>query len=82
MSARRIDTNTSDDDNPNYRGLLLAREIRRHAGNPIFAPAPLLEQLKTVLLLAATDLIRRSGHCRDPKINDRVEVFKQLPNLY
>ena len=39
---------------PNYRSRLVAREIRRKGENPIFAPTPPLESLRTILSLTAT----------------------------
>ena len=68
------DTNNGDDDNPNYRSRLVAREIRRRGENPIFAPTPPLESLRIVISLAATDVPGRRPHCRDPTSEDRTQI--------
>ena len=54
--VKRIDMNNGDEDNPNYRSHIVAREIRKHGGNPIFAPTRPLECRRTVLSVAATDM--------------------------
>ena len=51
ITVRWIDTNKGDDDVPNYRSRLVAREIRRRGENPIFARTPPLESLRTVVSL-------------------------------
>ena len=67
ITVRWIDTNKGDDDAPNYRSRLVAREIRRKGENPIFAPTPPLESLRTVVSLAATDVAGQPKHDRNPK---------------
>ena len=54
ISVKWVDTNKGDDENPNYRSRLVAREIRRRGEDSIFAPTPPLEALRTILMLAAT----------------------------
>ena len=66
IRVKWIDTNKGDEDNPNYRPRLVAREIRKRGGNPIFAPTPPLESLRTILSLAATDMQGQPKHVRDP----------------
>ena len=70
---RWVDVNKGDDITPNYRSRLVAREIRRHGEEPIFAPTPPLESLRTVLSFAATDLGGHS-HVRDPTSESRTQV--------
>ena len=43
ISVRWVDVNKGDDDEPNYRSRLVAREIRKKGEDPIFAPSPPLE---------------------------------------
>jgi hypothetical protein len=62
ISVKWVDVNKGDDLNPNYRSRLVAREIRRHGEEPIFAPTPPLGSLRTILSLAATDLPGRMKH--------------------
>ena len=50
-----VDTNKGDDQSPNYRSRLVAREVRQHWEQAIFAPTPPLEALRTILSIAATD---------------------------
>ncbi len=54
-SVRWIDTNNGDDNNPEYRSRLVAREIRRRGEDPIFAPTPPMEGLRAILGRAATE---------------------------
>ena len=65
ISVKWIDVNKGDDENPKYRSRLVAREIRRTGEDPIFAPTPPLESLRTVLSLAMTDLNGDDKHVRD-----------------
>ena len=73
ISVRWVDVNKGDDVSPNYRSRLVAREIRRHGEEPIFAPTPPLESLRTVLSFAATDLPGHR-HVRDPSSEDRTQL--------
>ena len=59
---------------PNYRARLVAMEIRRAGEDPIFAPTPPLESLRTVLSLAATDMLGEEKKCRDPGSSARIQV--------
>ena len=54
ITVKWVDTNKGDDEQPNYRSRLVAREIRRKGEDSIFAPTPPLESLRTILMLAAT----------------------------
>ena len=66
--------NKGDDQAPNIRSRLVARQIRCPGTDAIFAPTPPLEALRTALSLAATDLPGRKPRCRDPLSEDRVQV--------
>ena len=83
ISVRWIDTNKGDDDTPNYRPRLVAREIRRRGENPIFAPTPPLESLRTVVSLAATDVAGQPKHDRNPRSQHRTQLsFIDISRAY
>jgi hypothetical protein len=83
ISVRWIDTNKGDEDTPNYRSRLVAREIRKHGENPIFAPTPPLESLRTILSLAATDMAGQPKHVRDPDSEMRTQIsFIDISRAY
>jgi hypothetical protein len=83
ISVRWIDTNKGDDEHPNYRSRLVAREIRRRGEDPIFAPTPPLESLRTVLSLAATDVPGAARHVRDGASEHRTQVsFIDIARAY
>ena len=56
ISVRWVETNKGDDDNPNIRSRLVAREIRAPGEDAIFAPTPPLESLRMIVSMAATTL--------------------------
>ena len=56
ITVKWIDVNKGDDEHPNYRSRLVAREIRLPGEDPLFAPTPPLEALRTALSLAVTDM--------------------------
>ncbi len=74
ISVRWVDVDKGDDDSPNYRSRLVAREIRRRGEDPIFAPTPPLESLRTVISLAATDLVGATPHDRRPHSETRTQI--------
>jgi hypothetical protein len=74
VTVRWVDTNKGDDNCPNIRSRLVARQIRGPGQEAVFAPTPALEALRTALSLAATDLPGRPSRCRDPKSEKRVQV--------
>ena len=83
ITVRWIDVNKGDDVVPNYRSRLVAREIRRHGEDPIFAPTPPLESLRTVLSFAATDVEGLPKHVRDPSSEERTQVsFVDISRAY
>ena len=69
-----MDRHKGDDQNPNYRSRLVAREIRRAGEDPIFAPTPPLESLRSILSFAATDFEGRDPQVRDPGSERRTQV--------
>ena len=58
ISVRWVDVNKGDEQNPNYRSRLVARQLKAHdrSGETYFAPAPPLEALRTVLSMAMTSM--------------------------
>jgi hypothetical protein len=56
ISVRWVDVNKGDEQNPNYRSRLVARQLKAHdkSGETYFAPAPPLDALRTVLSFAMT----------------------------
>ena len=74
ISVKWIDVNKGDDENPKYRSRLVAREIRRPGEDPVFAPTPSLESLRTVLSLAATDIKGANPRIRSPTSECRTQV--------
>ena len=83
ISTRWIIVNKGDDDSPNIRARLVAREIRKAGEDPIFAPTPPLESLRTILSLAATDFHGMPRQVRDPQSPDRTQVsFIDISRAY
>ena len=83
VTVRWVDTNKGDDNCPNIRSRLVARQIRGPGQEAVFAPTAPLEALRTVLSLAATDLPGRPSRCRDPKSEKRAQVsFVDIRRAY
>ena len=74
VSVKWVDCNKGDDENPNYRSRLVARQFRMPGEDAVFAPTPPLEALRTILSLAATRLKGDSRLCRDPTSNRRIQI--------
>ena len=75
ISVRWVDVNKGDDQSPNYRSRLVARQLKAHdhSGQSFFAPAPPIEALRTVLSLSQT----RIGSWNpdwDPNSPKRVQI--------
>ena len=60
IAVRWVDVNKGDQEHPEYRSRLVAKELRTHKDLDLFAATPPLEALKVLLSLAAT--IRPSGN--------------------
>ena len=71
---RWVDANKGDDEKPNYRSRLVAREIRQKGQDPMFAHTPPLESLRTVLSLAATSAKGYVEHDMRPDSPTRTQV--------
>ena len=54
IAVKWVDVNKGDDEEPNYRSRLVAKDYRRKGEDSIFAPTPPLESLRTLLMMAAT----------------------------
>ena len=74
ISVRWVDVNKGDNDNPNIRSRLVARQIRQAGEDAIFAPTPPLEALRSVLSMATTDFDGRPLHVRDGNSQRRTQV--------
>ena len=66
--------NKGDDDAPNVRCRLDAREIRKAGEDRIFAPNSPLESLRTILSMTATDFFGVARKNTDPTCPDRIQV--------
>ena len=82
ITVKWVDVFKGDDENPNHRSRLVAREIGRKGEESIFAPTPPLEALRTVLSLAATkntwnakvDSDLKSFYTATDKDEERIQV--------
>ena len=75
ISVRRAEVNNDDDEHPNYRSRLVAREIRMAGEDSIRASIPPLEFLRMVLSYAVTDLPDKPRTFRVPKSPHRCQVL-------
>ena len=75
ISTKWVDTNKGDDEAPNYRSRIVARDVRKKGEDSIFAPTPPLEALRTILSLVATKEYwsERCWHA-DPESEDRIQI--------
>ena len=53
IAVKWVDTNKGDDEEPNCRSRLVAKDYRRKGDDSIFAPTPPLESFRTLLMMAA-----------------------------
>ena len=53
IAVRWVDVNKGDDENPNYRSRLVAKEINTGANDDLFAATPPIDALKILLRIAA-----------------------------
>ncbi len=74
ITVKWIDVNKGDDQTPNYRSRLVAREVRQPWETAIFSPTPPLESLRSILSLAATDIPGVLEHDRRPTSRRRTQV--------
>ena len=74
ISVRWVDTNKGDDDNPDYRSRLVAKEIKTYRDNMLFAATPPWEAIETLLSLAVTQGHGLTHHARDGKCIDHIDI--------
>ena len=74
ITVRWVDVNKGDDEVPDIRSRLVARQIRGANEDPMFAPTPPLEALRTVLSYCATDLEGEKPKVRDGRSPQRVQL--------
>lgn len=74
ITVRWVDVNKGDNESPNIRSRLVARQIRQSGEDAIFAPTPPLEALRSVLSLATTDFAGRPKHVRDGDSERRTQI--------
>ena len=83
ITVKWIDVNKGDDESPNYRSRLVAREIRRAGEDPIFAPTPPLESLRTIISMAATDFAGAKKRVRTATSDERTQIsFIDISRAY
>ena len=75
ITVRWVDINKGDDDCPNYRSRLVARQIKAQdqSGESFFAPAPPLEALRSIISMATTKAPDRCP-VRDPESTKRAQI--------
>ena len=74
ITVRWVDVNKGDDDCPDIRSRLVARQIRGANEDPMFAPTPPLEALRSVLSYCATDMDGEKPKCRDGRSPNRIQL--------
>ena len=85
ISVRWVDINKGDQEKPDYRSRLVAREVNTHKRDDLFAATPPLEALQVILSMAATAnrgemvMVNDVGRAFVDARAQR-EVYVQLPN--
>ena len=76
VSVRWVDVNKGDNQSPNYRSRLVARQLKAHdkSGAIFFAPTPPLEALRTVLSQTVTKSAGEPEGYRDPRSESRLQI--------
>jgi hypothetical protein len=85
ISVRWVDVNKGDDESPNYRSRLVARQMKAldRSDESFFAPTPPLEGLRTVLSLSTTTVPGKHTPCYDPLSERRVQLsFVDIKRAY
>ena len=72
--SRWMDVNKGDDDCPDIRSRIVARQIRGANEDPMLAPTPPLEALRTVFGYCATDMDGEKPKCRDGRSPNRIQL--------
>ena len=79
VKTRWIDINKGDEDTPNYRSRLVAKEFNDGAGEGLFASTPPLEALRFLISEAATERGREDWEDKVIMVNDVVRAFFEAP---
>ena len=74
-SIRWVETNQGDDQCPNIRSRLVAREMRMAGEEAVFAPTPPLETLRMVLSHAMTNFKGEGSRAYDASSEQRQQVL-------
>ena len=79
VEARWIDINKGDEDAPNYRSRLVAKEFNDGAGEGLFASTPPQEALRFLISEAATVRGREDWEDKVIMVNDVARAFFEAP---
>ena len=79
IGCRWIDTDKGDDDNPEYRSRLVAKEIKRDVREEMFAATPPLDAKKALVSLAVSKL---NAGCGDQGTDKLKLVFIDVRRAY
>jgi len=85
ISVRWVDINKGDDEAPNYRSRLVARQMKvlDRSEDSFFAPTPPLEGLRTVLSMTTTTIPGVHEPCYDGRSERRVQIsFVDVKRAY
>ena len=74
ISVRWVDVNKGDNQTPNIRSRLVARQIRQAGEDARFAPTPPLEALRSIMSIATTDSPGQPQHVRDRNSERRAQI--------
>ena len=75
ITVRWVEVNKGDDENPDIRSRLAAREIRMSGQEAIFAPTPPLESLRMVLSHAVTNFEGEAKRDHGPTSEQRMQIL-------
>ena len=79
VKTRWIDINKGDEDTPNYRSRLVAKEFNDGAGEGLFASTPPLEALRFLISEAATVRVGEDWEAKVIMVNDVARAFFEAP---
>ena len=79
VKTRWIDVNKGDEDTPNYRSRLVAKESNDGSGEGLFASTPPLEALRFLISEAATVRGREDWEDKVIMVNDVARAFFEAP---
>ena len=85
ITVRWVEVNKGDDENPNYRSRLVARQLKAWdtSGDSFFAPTPPLEALRSILMLTTTNIAGCNQVDRRPQSPNRTQMsFLDISRAY